>query len=178
MDFQPRGEGLYELVLVRHPATDKYHSAFETFPDLDIYPMKDLFSKHPSKPDHWLYMGRADDVIVLSNGEKLNPLSTEAKVREHLDVKGALVVGQGKFAPGLIVELQPEVAKLTQIAEDRARIVDSIWPYVSSANEKQPGHAQLAQDRILLAPQDKSLRQSRERHNIETGNNYHVQRRD
>ena len=73
LEFRHLGEELYELVIVRHPSTDPYHSAFLTFPELNEFPLNDLYSKHPTKPNHWLYVGRTDDVIVLSNGEKLSP---------------------------------------------------------------------------------------------------------
>lgn len=155
LEFQPRGEELYELVLVRHPSTDPYHSAFITFPELHEYPMKDLFSKHPTKPNYWLYVGRADDVIVLSNGEKLNPTSMEARLRDHPSVSGALVVGQGKFSTAAVIELRSDIAKTIQSAESRARFIESLWPYAVSGNKKAPGHAQLAQDRIILASPQK-----------------------
>jgi hypothetical protein len=155
VQFQPRDEDLYELVLVRDPSTDRYHEAFNTFPELKEYPMKDLFAQHPSKPNLWIYQGRADDVIVLSNGEKVKPIAMEASLRDHPNVKGALVVGQGRFATGAIIELQDEFGQTVKTAEDQARFVESLMLNVEAANAKAPSHAYLERDRIILATNEK-----------------------
>ncbi|KAF2210351.1 hypothetical protein CERZMDRAFT_99415 [Cercospora zeae-maydis SCOH1-5] len=67
--------GLYEMVFL-----DEYHS-------------KDLFTKHPTKSGLWKYEARLDDMIVLSNGEKLNPVQMEGLITTCPAVKGCLVVG-------------------------------------------------------------------------------------
>lgn len=64
IELRPRGEGFYELVLVRHPSTDRYLSTWVVVPELSEFSMNDLYSKHPSKANHWIYVGRADDVLV------------------------------------------------------------------------------------------------------------------
>jgi acyl-coenzyme A synthetase/AMP-(fatty) acid ligase len=116
--FRPTGDGTYEKVFVRDPSSDDFHATWWTFPEKAEYFMNDLYTKHPSKPNYWLYVGRADDVIVLSNGEKLNPTGMEATLRSHPAVKGALVVGQGHFAPGAIIELKDDApTKLAKNAE-------------------------------------------------------------
>jgi hypothetical protein len=152
LEFRHQNEQLYELVIVRHPSTDPYHATWATFPDLIEHPTNDLYVKHPTKPNHWLSVGRSDDIIVLSNGEKLSPVGMEAALRDHPDVDGALVVGQGKFSIAAIVELRHEIM---DSAIDRARFVDKLWPYVVAANEKAPAHAQLAKDKIMIAPPEK-----------------------
>src|ERR1700733_14259424 len=81
-----------------------FQGVFFTFPDLQEYSMKDLYSKHPTKHGLWLYRGRADDIIVLANGAKLNPLSMENIITSHPQVLGCLVVGQGKFETAILVE--------------------------------------------------------------------------
>ncbi|RKU46996.1 hypothetical protein DL546_007719 [Coniochaeta pulveracea] len=84
-----------ELVVRRQDLQDPGNQAvFYTFPDLSEWSTKDLYSPHPTLPDHWLYRGRADTVIVFSNGEKLNSLTLEDVIVGHPAVKGALVVGQ------------------------------------------------------------------------------------
>jgi aryl carrier-like protein len=40
-------------------------------------------------------------------------------------------------------------------AEDRASFIESLWPYAVAANGKSPAHAQLAKERIMIAPADK-----------------------
>jgi acyl-coenzyme A synthetase/AMP-(fatty) acid ligase len=90
--FVERANGLYEMIVVRDPKLAMFQGMFHTFPELNEISTKDLYQKHPTLPDHWLYRGRADDIIVFSNGEKLNPITMEEKIAEHPDVRSALIV--------------------------------------------------------------------------------------
>lgn len=156
IEFRSTGDGkTYELVFVRHPTTDPYHGTWYTFPHLREFSMNDIYSKHPTKPNLWLYAGRADDVIVFSNGEKFNPVSMETKLREHPYIKGVIIVGQGKFAAVAVIELQGHIARDLTTKEDRVRLIGEIWPKIVEANEAAPGHGQLAQDKIILAKPEK-----------------------
>lgn len=89
-------EGVYEQVIVRKEKKPGLQGFFYTFPDDNEYYTKDLYKPHPSLPDHWIYYGRSDNIIVFSNGEKLNPITIEEIVSDHPLVKGALVVGSNK----------------------------------------------------------------------------------
>ena len=151
LEFRQIDDELYQLFLTRHPSTDMYHGTWQTFPHLQEYTMNDLYSKHPTKENLWLYVGRADDVIVLSNGEKLNPSSMELALLGHLGVKGALVVGQARFAPAVIIELEDELAQKVEGKEERNAMLDAIWPFVVEANRSAPGQAQLARDNIIFS---------------------------
>jgi acyl-coenzyme A synthetase/AMP-(fatty) acid ligase len=90
--YKQRTEELWEQFQTRDPQLDLYQAFFQTFPDQEEVAIKDLYSKHPTKPGLFLYRGRADDVIVLSNGEKINPLDMEACINSHPAVKARLVV--------------------------------------------------------------------------------------
>ena len=162
IEFRPIADGsdTFEQVFVRHPSTDSYHSTWLTFPELKEYPTKDLYTKHPTKPNRWLYVGRDDDIIVLSNGEKLNPLAMEATLRDHPSVKGALIVGQARFAPAAIIELRDSAAEEIQTPEQCAKFIEDIWPFAEAANEKAPGHAQLTRDRMILSKAGKPFQRA------------------
>lgn len=92
LDFREVSDGLYEKIQVRDPKLDLHQGMMQTFRDQNEVSFQDLFSKHPTKPGLWRYRGRADDIIVLTNGEKLNPLTMEQKISEHPYVRSALVV--------------------------------------------------------------------------------------
>ena len=126
---------------------------FELFPELEEWPTKDLYVRHPTKPDHWRCIGRNDDVIVLSNGEKLNPVDTEGRVvNSHSNITGALVVGQGRFAPALLLEVRDlDVSDASQ----RASLIDEIWPSIQAANKEAAGHGQLSKALILFTSPSK-----------------------
>src|SRR5699024_5581750 len=115
---------VYELVIVRKDKDPGLQGFFYTFPDLDEISTKDLYRKHPTLPDHWLYHSRADDVIVFSNGEKLNPVTIEGIAMGHPNVQGALVVGTNRFQPALIIEPR----KHPQTKKEEEELIDSVWP--------------------------------------------------
>ncbi|KAH6622020.1 hypothetical protein C7974DRAFT_473418 [Boeremia exigua] len=147
--MEPAEDDLCELVL--KPKDMRYQAIFHTFPNLQEWRTKDLFRQHPSKPYLWKYIGRRDDVIVLSNGEKFNPILTEKLIESHPSVKGALVVGQGKFQAGLLIE--PEWSQAS--SQDPESLVDQIWPLVEQSNREAPAHARIYQSKIAIASQQK-----------------------
>ena len=57
------GTDLWEMVLQRHPEFDDCAPIFATFPQLDEFATKDLYSKHPNKPNQWRHEGRTDDMV-------------------------------------------------------------------------------------------------------------------
>jgi thioester reductase-like protein len=142
-------DGLCELIL--KPKDTKYQTIFHTFPDIHEWRTKDLFRQHPSKPYLWKYSGRRDDIIVLSNGEKFNPVVTEKLIESHPLVKGAVVVGQGKFQAGLLVE--PEWSQAS--TQDPSALVNQIWTMVEQANREAPAHARIYQSKIAIAKREK-----------------------
>jgi len=94
IDWQRHESNEYELVVRRKASDPGSQGCFYNFPELSEWRTNDIFEPHPTLKDHWLYKGRADDVIVFSNGEKLNPVTIEGIVSDHPLVKSALVVGQ------------------------------------------------------------------------------------
>lgn len=147
--MEPAEDDLCELVL--KPKDIKYQAIFHTFPGIKEWRTKDLFRRHPSKPYLWKYVGRRDDIVVLSNGEKFNPVVTEKLIESHPLIKGALVVGQGKFQAGLLVE--PEWNQAGSL--DPSTLVDDIWPTVEDANREAPAHARIYQSKIAVASKEK-----------------------
>ncbi len=71
-ELRPVCRHLYELVSVRHATSGSFQGIFLTYPDLKEYRMGDLFSKHPTKDDVWLFRGRVysakADLEALSGG--------------------------------------------------------------------------------------------------------------
>jgi thioester reductase-like protein len=137
----------YELVIRRN--TNGYEQAvFYTFPHLDEWSTKDLYKPHPTLADHWMYCGRVDDVIVFSNGEKLNPVTMEETIVGHPSVKGALVVGQERFQPALILE----PASMRDEATAK-KIIEEVWPLVEKANAETVAHGRIVKWLITVASQ-------------------------
>ena len=150
--FQETSEkGIYEQHVVRDPSKTIHQGAFKTFPSLETFPTKDLYSKHPKKPNHWRFQGRSDDVIVFSNGEKWNPTSAEAHIRTHPYVDTALIVGNHRLQPAVIIELK----KSSVSRKDANSVIDGIWPTVAEANAESPGLGQIAKSLVILSKHEK-----------------------
>lgn len=154
----PGDEEVYELVIVRPDASKPpgLRGVFFTFPDRTEWSTGDLYKPHPALPNHWAHYGRVDNIIVFSNGEKLNPTTIEEEISSHPAVKGALVVGKGRFQPALILE----PAKPAATPDERDRLIEEIWPAVSSVNEETVGHGRIARQFIMVAAPDKPFPRS------------------
>ena len=152
-EFRPARDNLSELVVARNDNLSLFQGVFSTFPDLQEYPMKDLYEQHPEKLDLWAFRARADDIIALSNAEKLNPITMETIISGHPAVKSALIGGQGQFQAALLVE--PNQALYEE--EQRRNFILDIWPTVVQANRDCPTHGRIMKDFIMITSPDKPL---------------------
>ncbi|GAP86953.1 putative nonribosomal peptide synthetase [Rosellinia necatrix] len=142
---------VYRLVIVRKDKNPGLQGFFYTFPDLNEYDTKDLYKPHPTLADHWIYYGRSDNIIVFSNGEKLNPVTIEEIVSDHPELSGALVVGEGRFQPSLLLE--PTLLPKTEAETNE--LIDRIWPLVVTANKETVAHGQIGRDFIMVVTPEK-----------------------
>ena len=152
-DFRHRWDDLYELIIVRNPELDLSQAAFATFPTLQEFSPGDLYSKHPSKEGLWRYGGRADDVVVFVNGEKLNPITMEGVIGSHPEVQSALCFGTGRFQSGVLVELKQRDSS----EEVPSRLLDSIWPYIERANQSSPSHGRIMKGMVIFTSIQKPM---------------------
>ena len=152
-ELRPFAEGLYEFYFVRDQKLESSQGVFSTFPTLNEYSTKDLFSKHPTKEGLWLFEGRSDDVIVCSTGQKINPLPIEAILNAHPSITSAIVCRQSRIQISLLVE-----AKHSPTDEDsRSALLRDIWPTVERANQTLPAIGRITQDLVLFTRTDKPM---------------------
>ncbi|KAJ5623691.1 acetyl-CoA synthetase-like protein [Penicillium lividum] len=148
IEWRPFGEDAFEQVFIRqnkeHPGVQ---GCFYVFPELDEYSTKDLYRPHPSLPDHWTYVGRADDIIVFSTGEKLNPTTIEGAVIGHPGVLGAQVVGAGHFHAALLIEPAQHPAN----EQEKQKLLDDVWPVIEKANVETVAHGCILRDYVFLS---------------------------
>lgn len=141
--FEQQGTtGLFELVVL--PGWPP--KVASNRPD-GSYATKDLFTKHPSKPNLWKVAGRLDDTLVLLNGEKAIPLQMEQSVRTSPYVTDAVVFGSGKPMLGMFV-IPSEAAQHLK-PED---ILDRIELEVRKGNAVLPAYAGVSRDMIRVLP--------------------------
>ncbi|RFU28724.1 hypothetical protein B7463_g7629, partial [Scytalidium lignicola] len=132
MEPHRNGDG-YELVLHYDPDLHRFQSVFHLYPQAAQYRTKDLFTPHPTKKNLWKYLGRIDDLIILSHGEDLNPIEMEKAIMQDSRVTTVVIGGQGWAAPFVIVEM---VDHAPVDDRDREKFVDQIWPSFIEANKK------------------------------------------
>jgi thioester reductase-like protein len=152
--FDEVSDGLFELIIDKDEQTNKiFRGIFEVFPTLREYRTKDLYSANPDAPGWYTYRGRADDLIVLSNGEKINPIPLENIIRSYPLVRGALVVGEYRFSPSLLLEMEND--SIPKAETESHAILDSIWPTVQEANKIAPGFSKIPKSLILFSTAEK-----------------------
>jgi acyl-coenzyme A synthetase/AMP-(fatty) acid ligase len=153
-EFRHHHGDLYEMAIVRSSENEEYQPVFLHFPNQKEYETRDLLSSHPSLPGLWRYRGRKDDIIVFLNGEKTNPVSFEQDVSRHPEVRSAIVAGAQRFEACLLVELL-KAEPLS--ADERAQVIERIWPTVQKANSQCPAHARVSKSSILITDPSKPM---------------------
>jgi thioester reductase-like protein len=152
-EYRHVSDDLYEQVIVRRPGLSLYQGIFSTFPDIDEWHMRDLYSKHPTLENLWLYRGRLDDIIVFSTGEKLNPVDMEAVINGNALVSASLIAGQARFQSSLLVE----PSKHPETDHDKEELMKSVLASVEQANALSPSHGRIHRNMIIFTLPDKPM---------------------
>lgn len=150
VEFEKRVNDLYELVFVRppgHPAPQ----VFDAYPDRDRFETNDLWEKHPVYEGLWKILGRMDDYVALSHGDGLYVAALEPEIEAHAAVKSALIGGNGRPAPVLVVELYPEATE----RNDRGGFISSLQPYIENVNARCHDCVKLSAERVVVASEAK-----------------------
>ena len=156
-EFRQVSDEFYEMVFKRDSALRDYQNVFNTFPDRDEWASKDLYRKHPTKSDLWMYSGRSDDIIVFDNGEKLNPVTVEQKLSSHPKVNGATMFGTGRFEAGVIIQPSSPLKDI----QETANLREEVWQKImQQTNLETVAHGRISKDMILIAKPDKPFPRS------------------
>ncbi|KAI1824128.1 hypothetical protein F4861DRAFT_277511 [Xylaria intraflava] len=143
-------EGTFEFVILIDESTRDKAAAYHNLPGISEYHTKDLFVQHPHKPNLYKYYGRRDDIIVLANGEKFNPVPLEVNVQNHPALKGAFIIGNSRRQAALLVEPKEPLDEA-----GRRSLLEELWPLVSKSNSLIPGQGRIQQGRILCGLPEK-----------------------
>nr|POE68693.1 non-canonical non-ribosomal peptide synthetase fub8 [Quercus suber] len=143
-EFKETEPGVYEHWVHRNEHGPLFQGIFCTFPNQKEINLKDLYVKHPRKPNLWAYKGRNDDILVLSNGYKISPLDTEASITTHPAIEGCLMIGSGKSQAGLLIELKDRSTAGNEL-------FDSIWATIEKADALSLHKGHLRRDFVTFA---------------------------
>jgi hypothetical protein len=108
---------------------------------------RDLWVKHPDNPDFWRFVSRLDDRLTLVNGEKVLPIPIEGRVRQEVLVQEAIVFGDGKNLPGMLIVKADDA---TQIPD--ADYLEAIWPAVEDANSRAESFSRIPRELVIIVP--------------------------
>ncbi|KAH8587061.1 hypothetical protein B0O99DRAFT_527411 [Bisporella sp. PMI_857] len=161
MEFHPEigptlerhpGTDLYEVVHRPHPNPDLDWSrpVFTIFPQLSEWRSKDLFRRHPTKLNLYMFESRTDDLIILTDTTKLNPLHIEVVLASHALLGACLVFGANQKRIGVLVE--PKDPDL-----ERRELIDGIWDRIEKVNEGMVERLRLGTDLIVATEPDRPL---------------------
>jgi hypothetical protein len=151
--FDPYQDDLYESVIVRRTKLGEIPNqlVFNVFPDFEEYHTKDVWRKHPTKQNLWLMCGRTDDFVKLATLTKFNASHVESLVLKDPAVKAAVMGGEGKKVPFLLVELADQ-------DQDDGEALKTLWPAIEKINGETNWEIKLNKEMILFAKKGKPLR--------------------
>ncbi|KZT19362.1 acetyl-CoA synthetase-like protein [Neolentinus lepideus HHB14362 ss-1] len=148
--FEERGEGTYEVVV-----RDGYPPKIETNRPDGSYATKDLFMRHPQNPEWYKYVGRLDDTLVQTLGEKTNPVPIELSIRGNSPyVQEAIVFGAARPQTGLLILPSP-LAQSESLT--REELMEKIWPVIEQANAEAPTHSRVLPEMVEFLPYDTEI---------------------
>ncbi|GJE88440.1 acetyl-CoA synthetase-like protein [Phanerochaete sordida] len=150
----PQGDGTYELVLFDN---EEYPLAVYNVHGEKAYATSDLFEPHPTKEGLWKIVGRKDDVIILSNGEKIVPIPQEGHIGTSPLLMGAVMFGRGREQAGLLVEPAEKYAFDPRDEAALIRFRHMLWPVVEEANSTAPAFAKIFKEMIIVTDPAKPL---------------------
>ncbi|KAH8110852.1 acetyl-CoA synthetase-like protein [Phellopilus nigrolimitatus] len=118
----------------------------------DAYATSDLVAPHPTKPGYWKVVGRTDDQIMHSTGEKTNPGPLEKMLARDPLVSYAVIFGRGRFHCGVLVEPKEPYAFDPTDTKKLVEFRNRIWPTIEAMNEFAPTHSRIFKEarRLLM----------------------------
>ncbi|KAM5540045.1 hypothetical protein V8D89_006185 [Ganoderma adspersum] len=148
-------DGKFELVILSSP--EDPHPVLNTKigGGVDAYATNDLVVPHPTRKGLWKLYGRRDDQIVLSNGEKTNPLPLERIIKEDIHVRDCLVFGNSRFQNGVLVEPEAAFAFDPKNQSLLAEFRNNVWETIERANAYSPQHSRIFKEMVIVTSPSK-----------------------
>ncbi|KAJ6457244.1 putative aminoadipate reductase [Mycena sanguinolenta] len=153
--WEPQGDGTFECQFLTVPET--HQVSVENLPDTKGYSTKDLFERHPTKPDLYKVVGRLDDVLIMANGEKTVPGPMEDVLGASPLITGAVIFGRERNQVGVLIEPNHNYQLDPTDEQQLVKYRNLIWPVVAEANEIAPAFAQIYKEMILVTQPAKPM---------------------
>lgn len=137
--FEYRENGMWELCVgpeVRFSTEEEKRD-----PKDRVWRMGDLFLRHQVYEGLWKNFGRADDLMIMENGENWNPVGVEMAVTGVRGVDEAVGFGAGRNIVGLFV--------FSGAPDNAGKTLDEVWEAVKTVNKSTSAYARIRKDAII-----------------------------
>ncbi|KAF2199797.1 acetyl-CoA synthetase-like protein, partial [Delitschia confertaspora ATCC 74209] len=112
------------------------------------FEIQDLLERNPAAPGSEMevrILGRKDDVIVLTTGEKVLPQIFEETLNGKEPIKAAVVYGAHRESVGILIEPKEKVDS----SSDQT-IVDTVWSWIDEINKQVDRHARVPSSQAII----------------------------
>ncbi|KAF7297405.1 General substrate transporter [Mycena indigotica] len=152
--WEPQGDGTFECQFLH---SDSHTVAIENLDDVRGYATNDLWMPHSEKKYLWRMVGRIDDVIVHSSGEKTVPAPIEDVVSGSPLVSGVVMFGWKRDEAGILIETIPSAQIDVHSEEAVTQLRHQLWPIIEQANQHAPAFSRIFKEMILFTSANKPL---------------------
>ncbi|KAK4688566.1 hypothetical protein P7C73_g1542, partial [Tremellales sp. Uapishka_1] len=150
LTMEPRGGDTFELVVM-----DGWPPKLVSNRPDGSYATKDLFLQHPKHANWFKYIGRLDDTLTQTLGEKTNPVPIELAIRGNSPyVNECIVFGDARPQVGCLLK-PSEQAK--DVWQDKAKYLELVWPVIAEANANAPTHSRILPEMVEILPIDTEI---------------------
>lgn len=112
------------------------------------YATSDLFEPHPTISNAWRYHSRSDSQLTLITGKKFDPAPLEDAIRASSPlISDALIFGNGKPYPGVMLFRAAEAARLTD-----EELTAALAPFIEKLNKDSQSHARIPRNMLITMP--------------------------
>ncbi|KAF8186130.1 hypothetical protein K438DRAFT_1836087 [Mycena galopus ATCC 62051] len=137
----PQGDGTFECqILVQSENPTGYATS-------------DLCVNHPKKKHLWRLVGRLDDTIVHTSGEKTVP----APLENIIMGSSLYCIWTRARTDGILIETPPELQIDVKDPIQLADLRNTVWPVIEEANAIAPRFSRIFKEMILFTSPDKRL---------------------
>ncbi|ORY34306.1 putative L-aminoadipate-semialdehyde dehydrogenase [Naematelia encephala] len=145
LELIPQGSGTFEVVI-----KDGWPAKIVSNREDGAYCTKDLVLQHPDHPTWFKYIGRLDDTLTQTLGEKTNPVPIELAIRGNSPyVAECIVFGDARPQVGALI-LPSELG--AELSKDKAAFIKTIWPVIADANAAAPTHSRILPEMVDVLP--------------------------
>ncbi|KAG1846284.1 putative aminoadipate reductase [Suillus subluteus] len=137
--------------------TPTHQVSVENLLDVKGYATSDVFIKHPAIEGLWKIIGRINDVLILSSGEKTVPAPMESVICANPYVNSTIIFRRGHNQVGILIGpragCEIDVDDGRQLAEFR----NQVRPDIQEANKEAPAFSRIFKETILVTHRTKPM---------------------